>query len=68
MAKENNIDWFLKNASYLKIYAIERELSIYEGGLKKFVDGKINLSTGHEKKLVKWVTSFRQGIVLTGIR
>lgn len=55
-----NIEWLLRQNTKLKIYAIEIELNMPQGTLKKFVDGERDLPKHWHKSVSEWVKEFRR--------
>lgn len=52
---DKHLSWLLKNAADLKIFSIEKTLSIPEGILKKFVDGRRELPEKWHPAVINWV-------------
>lgn len=49
------LQWIVDNQDVIKIYKVEKKLSLPEGTLKKFVDGNRELPKNHYKKIIEWV-------------
>lgn len=52
--------WLKSRKDYISIFKIERELGMPEGTLKKFVDGKRNLSEKWHADVIQWVKNFKK--------
>jgi hypothetical protein len=49
------LDWIKRQGRWLKIDAIEKELDMPQGTLKKFVDGNRILTDMWHAKVISWV-------------
>ena len=54
------IDWLRSRKDYISIFKIENELSMPEGTLKKFVDGKRGLAEQWHEPVRAWVKQFKK--------
>lgn len=55
-----HLNWLKKNTHHLRIFAIEKELKMPEGTLKKWVDGNRKLPDKWASIVAEWVILFKE--------
>jgi hypothetical protein len=54
------LDWLIKRKKFISIFAVEKELDMPEGTLKKFVEGKRGLAEQWHDPVRQWVKNFKK--------
>lgn len=55
-----HLQWLIQNKTTIKINAIEKQLSMPQGTLKKFVDGNRCLTEDWQLKVIAWIKNFKR--------
>lgn len=55
---DRHLQWLKDHKDFVSIRKIEMTLSMPEGTLKKFVDGKRSLPSNWEADVIEWVVEF----------